>query len=954
MKVYFLHRKRTTKEYFADWLRNQALCHIIHKGMLLIICAIMVLPFAHASQSGENGIVNLTLADGLAGETVHSMMTDHNGYLWIATTGGISVFNGRSLSSIRILNDKGRSLEVMDLSETSDHSIYAATEEGLFCLTVDHDFERVLPEVEHPTTLLSVGNTIYIGGEQGMQIYDGHHLKQRDVGASRKGLDNVVRHYAKDMKGNIWFLGRYDLNCYNPQTGQIKRYDLTKITGSNLTLTQFDIVDEKFFIGTRSNGMYVYVPSTQEIRHIDGIGKIVTSVRKSNDGLITIATDGSGAFLVDAKTEQVVEKYSMDATGKYKLPTNALYSFYRDDHGINWLGTVRYGLVFTPHNSQLFHPYESDGLNTLGMNVRSFFVQGGQSVIGLQDGLWYVDSERHSRHFFSPEELGGHIVNSIQWWQGQYLIGMYDGGIRCLDPKTMMVTRQPWTPLLDNTTVGDIKVAPDNSLWIGCSDGLFIINKEGEVRQLTEHNSHIIGGIIISITFDDDGNAWLAGPKGLSLYSAVSRNIVDTNFPKGFFNQESYMRGILGHDGIIYMRNGPQLFYTTSKMDKYGELSLPVQLADKWCRSIADDGHGRLWLTSEHGLLGIDYQGNGFVRLGEGEGLFGNQLSEVQIYSDSTLWIATTGGLFHTSLADVNKWLIQHNSQVMLHNVRKGSDLSNRSEMKQLIENKEISISWNLSSQVLQAEPLLMDYAHHKGRFYEYKVDDGTWELIEDGQIIDVRGLMLGRHQLTVRMAGVKGTETVYTLTVVPSGWAIFEFAVLLIALLLLWLWWRYRKNTQMLLSERNEIEEALIEVEQQLVEEEEHHVEEVQKYQRVKIDEDECADIVARMKEYVEREKVYTNADLKMKDLADVLHLSAPKLSQVFNLYLKENYYEFINRYRLEEFKRLIANGEYKRYTITALSEQCGFKKSNFFSTFRKVEGMTPAEYLKKQGIKV
>jgi len=37
------------------------------------------------------------------------------------------------------------------------------------------------------------------------------------------------------------------------------------------------------------------------------------------------------------------------------------------------------------------------------------------------------------------------------------------------------------------------------------------------------------------------------------------------------------------------------------------------------------------------------------------------------------------------------------------------------------------------------------------------------------------------------------------------------------------------------------------------------------------------------------------------------------------------------------------------KQYTITALSEQCGFKRSNFFSTFRKSFGMTPVEYLKK-----
>jgi AraC-like DNA-binding protein len=70
-----------------------------------------------------------------------------------------------------------------------------------------------------------------------------------------------------------------------------------------------------------------------------------------------------------------------------------------------------------------------------------------------------------------------------------------------------------------------------------------------------------------------------------------------------------------------------------------------------------------------------------------------------------------------------------------------------------------------------------------------------------------------------------------------------------------------------------------------------------------------------------------------------------------VFNLYLKENYYDFINHYRLEEFKRLVDAGAHRRMTLTALSEQCGFKKSSFFSTFRKVEGMTPAEFMKKKG---
>ena len=250
----------------------------------------------------------------------------------------------------------------------------------------------------------------------------------------------------------------------------------------------------------------------------------------------------------------------------------------------------------------------------------------------------------------------------------------------------------------------------------------------------------------------------------------------------------------------------------------------------------------------------------------------------------------------------------------------------------------------------------MLDYARQDGRLYEYKIDDGQWQIVEDAQVIDIRCLLLGSHLLTVRQAGVKGTETIYQLTVIPSAVAWIELALFIVAILLLWLWWRFRKYTKVVISEHQMTEEALIEEMKSLTPDPipERETAGEAKYQKVRVDEDECADIVSRMKEYLNRERVYTNADLKMKDLADVLHLSAPKLSQVFNLYLNENYYEFINRYRLDEFKRLIEAGEYKRFTITALSEQCGFKKSNFFSTFRKVEGMTPAEYLKKHGVSV
>ena len=97
-----------------------------------------------------------------------------------------------------------------------------------------------------------------------------------------------------------------------------------------------------------------------------------------------------------------------------------------------------------------------------------------------------------------------------------------------------------------------------------------------------------------------------------------------------------------------------------------------------------------------------------------------------------------------------------------------------------------------------------------------------------------------------------------------------------MVAVALLWYWWRWRKTTKVLLSERDEIEDALVEameeLETPLSPPDEGTNDQWQsheapsgtiggaKYDRVKIDEAECADIVRRMKEYIEREQVYTN----------------------------------------------------------------------------------------------
>ena len=98
-----------------------------------------------------------------------------------------------------------------------------------------------------------------------------------------------------------------------------------------------------------------------------------------------------------------------------------------------------------------------------------------------------------------------------------------------------------------------------------------------------------------------------------------------------------------------------------------------------------------------------------------------------------------------------------------------------------------------------------------------------------------------------------------------------------------------------------------------------------------------------------METKKPYINPDLKIADIAAELSTSSHAMSFLFNQYLKKNYYDYINEYRVEEFKRMVKAGDTSRFTLTAMSERCGFSsRASFFRHFKKFCGITPSEYIK------
>ena len=103
--------------------------------------------------------------------------------------------------------------------------------------------------------------------------------------------------------------------------------------------------------------------------------------------------------------------------------------------------------------------------------------------------------------------------------------------------------------------------------------------------------------------------------------------------------------------------------------------------------------------------------------------------------------------------------------------------------------------------------------------------------------------------------------------------------------------------------------------------------------------------DYIERIDRFMLDEKPFTISDITIDMLADKLGMSAKELSIIMNRYYQVNFYEFINRYRINEVKYLLASEKSK--TITEIYLDVGFNsKSVFNSFFKKSEGMTPSEY--------
>ena len=123
-------------------------------------------------------------------------------------------------------------------------------------------------------------------------------------------------------------------------------------------------------------------------------------------------------------------------------------------------------------------------------------------------------------------------------------------------------------------------------------------------------------------------------------------------------------------------------------------------------------------------------------------------------------------------------------------------------------------------------------------------------------------------------------------------------------------------------------------------------------KYKQVLLDTSEIKKYSKELEQIMVDDKLYLNPDLSLKDLASYIELPANYVSQLLNLGFQKNFSEYVNSYRVNEFKERILLQENKDLTIMAVAYDSGFNSKTVFNTFfKKIEGITPNTYLKRNG---
>ncbi len=551
---------------------------------------ILLFPGAISSQANDFGITSWDTRNGLPEAKVQALAVRPEGGVWVATEGGLCLFNGSNCKSLPIE-------ETRRLPQRSFTAFFIARDQSLWAGTEG-------------------GGLLHL--EQG-------HLKSYD---SRNGLsDGYVRAIYEDSQGHFWVGTDYGLFKMNGDAFQ--HVPLGKNTPPQFVHAIVEDGSGRLIVGGKS----LFIIDSGAVSSVQSWGETgrpqIKSLLFTKQGRLIIGT-------VDGAFEMVQGHFR-----RLPFPRVDIESLCQSSDGAIWAGTVSAGLWRIMGTIAAKVGFEEGNIfrTVLAMTTDA----RGRLWVGTQTGLTRI--EETSVHFIrSPALAVDRETLAISPEGSVYLV---NGNVYRIENRKL---HQQSFPIPGNTRILDALYAKDRSVWLGTAGhGVYRVDPKGRLAQYSTRTIHRIStDYPRGIAEGTHGDIWIATEFGVD----IVRQGADV--PISLSNSlpsRSVRTMFLDHSGCMWIGTdeGPAVSCNGVLIQNRATSSLNGE--EIW--AIAEDSNGTMWFgTRQNGIYA--FTNSGLRHLTTADGLPSDDICGLVVNRSGDLWVSSLDLIFSIPASSID------------------------------------------------------------------------------------------------------------------------------------------------------------------------------------------------------------------------------------------------------------------------------------------------------------
>ncbi len=449
-------------------------------------------------------------------KTVHQLIEDHSGVLWIATLKGLLKVKGGQLEEVAI--DGESQLPVSAVYEDRNGGIWVGGWQGLLARYQDGNWSRIpmksllnirRPTAPHAITEDHEGNlwvAVYYGGLLRVQPDD-----RVDALTVSHGLPNdEIYDVSVDHEGNIWAGFANEGGIMRLSAGKFVPYSTSEGIPDDVINGISQSPDGSFWLGTRRSG--IAHMTSQGVRTIgpkQGLNvEMARSIMASRDGSVWVGEGSANVF-----------RYKNGQTRFYRLPqsrASGVNVLLESRDGTIWVGCSSDGLarIVNEHYEHVPLP----GASSVSVHHLAEAHDGAVLIATSGNGLIRLYNGEATILPGSQNEQLSWVLESAS---GDIWAGTFDAGLLCWRKnKVFRWTNRQGLP--DNTIYSFL--LRNGDFWVNSYSGVVRFREEslwsqvnGEIGTIpveifTPSEGSRFRGIVTGPLFSDaGGNLWFPG-----------------------------------------------------------------------------------------------------------------------------------------------------------------------------------------------------------------------------------------------------------------------------------------------------------------------------------------------------------------------------------------------------------------------------------------------------------